>query len=46
VGQSDISDTLIAQQQNIQVRKDYLDAVSNYQQAYTDLEQSIGEPIE
>lgn len=46
VGQSDISDTLIAQQQNIQVRKDYLDAVSSYQQAYTDLEQSIGEPIE
>lgn len=46
VGQSDISDTLIAQQQNIQVRRDYLDAVSNYQLAYTDLEQSIGEPIE
>ena len=46
VGQSDINATLLAQQANFQVRSDYLDAVSNYQAAMTDLEQSIGEPIE
>ncbi|MBS1991309.1 MAG: TolC family protein [Cyanobacteria bacterium SZAS LIN-3] len=46
VGQSDINATLLAQQANFQVRSDYLNAVSNYQSAMTDLEQSIGEPIE
>ncbi len=46
VGQSDINATLLAQQANFQVRSDYLDAVSNYQSAFTDLEQSIGEPID
>ncbi|MDR3617388.1 MAG: TolC family protein [Candidatus Obscuribacterales bacterium] len=46
VGQSDITATLAAQQANVQVRQNYLDAVSNYQQALTDLEQSIGEPID
>ncbi len=46
VGQSDITSTLQAQQANIQIRSQYLDAVNLYQQAYTDLEQAIGEPIE
>jgi len=46
VGQSDITSTLLAQQANIQIRSQYLDAVSLYEQAYTDLEQSIGIPIE
>jgi cobalt-zinc-cadmium efflux system outer membrane protein len=46
VGQSDITATLAAQQANFQVRQAYLDAVSSYQQAFTDLEQSIGEPID
>lgn len=45
-GQSDINATLLAQQANFQVRSDYLDAVSNYQTAITDLEQSMGEPVE
>ena len=46
VGQSDITATLAAQQANFQVRQAYLDAVSSYQQAFTDLEQSIGEPVD
>jgi len=46
VGQSDITSTLQAQQANVQIRSQYLDAVTSYQQAYTDLEQSIGIPIE
>ena len=46
VGQSDITATLAAQQANVQVRQNYLDAVTNYQQSLTDLEQSIGEPID
>jgi cobalt-zinc-cadmium efflux system outer membrane protein len=46
VGQSDITATLAAQQANFQVRQAYLDAVSAYQGAFTDLEQSIGEPVD
>jgi cobalt-zinc-cadmium efflux system outer membrane protein len=46
VGQSDITATLAAQQANFQVRQAYLDAVSSYQGAFTDLEQAIGEPID
>ena len=42
VGQSDITSTLLTQQANIQIRNQYLDAVNAYQQAFTDLEQSIG----
>lgn len=42
VGQSDITSTLLVQQANIQIRNQYLDAVNAYQQAFTDLEQSIG----
>ncbi len=46
VGQSDITSTLQAQQANVQVRSQYLDAITSYQQAYTDLEQSIGIPLD
>lgn len=46
VGQSDITSTLAAQQYNIQVRSQYLDAVQAYQQAYADLEQALGKPLQ
>lgn len=46
VGQSDITSTLQAQQAKIQIRNLYLDSVLQYQLAYTDLEQSVGEPLE
>lgn len=46
VGQSDITSTLAAQQGNVQVRGQYLDAVQAYQQAYADLEQALGKPLQ
>jgi len=46
VGQSDITATLQVQQQNVAVRSQYLDAVRAYQDAYTDLEQSCGRPVD
>lgn len=46
VGQSDITATLQFQQANVQIRKQYLEAVSDYQEAYTLLEQSVGEPLQ
>lgn len=46
VGQSDITSTLQAQQANIQVREAYLDSVNRYQDAYTALEQAVGEPLD
>jgi outer membrane protein TolC len=46
VGQSDITSTLAAQQANVQIRSQYLDAVRDYQQAFTDLEQAVGEPLQ
>ena len=33
---------LLAQQENLDVQNEYLDAVYAYEMAYTDLEQSIG----
>ena len=42
VGQSDINATLLAQQATIQIKTDYLTTLATYQQAYTDLEQSMG----
>ncbi len=42
IGQSDISSVLIAQQSNVEVRTEYLDAVNQYELAFTDLEQAIG----
>ncbi len=46
VGAADITATLQAQQANIQIRNQYLESVMQYQQAYTDLEQAVGEPLE
>jgi cobalt-zinc-cadmium efflux system outer membrane protein len=45
VGQSDITSTLAAQQANVQVKQNYLDAVNSYQQAFTELEQAVGLPL-
>ncbi|MBX9687553.1 MAG: TolC family protein [Candidatus Obscuribacterales bacterium] len=46
VGASDINATLLAQQSTIQIKTEYLDALSAYQQAFTDLEQSIGTTLQ
>lgn len=46
VGQSDITSTLAAQQANVTTQSQYLDAVNKYQQAYIELEQSIGMPLQ
>ena len=45
VGQADITSTLAAQQANVQIKTAYLEAVRNYQQALTELEQAIGHPL-
>jgi cobalt-zinc-cadmium efflux system outer membrane protein len=45
-GQSDITATLQAQQDNVAVRSAYLDAVTNYQAAFVNLEQACGIPLE
>ena len=45
VGQSDIASTLAAQQANVQLKAAYLEAVRNFQQSLTDLEQAIGHPL-
>jgi cobalt-zinc-cadmium efflux system outer membrane protein len=42
IGQTDMSSVLVAQQANLEVRYEYLDAVYAYEIAYTDLEQAIG----
>src|SRR5262249_54348237 len=42
VGQSDITATLQALQENVQTRSSYLQAVSAYASAYTDLEVAVG----
>jgi len=46
VGQSNITSTLQAQQNNVQIRSQYLDAVLNYTQAFTALEQACGKPLQ
>jgi cobalt-zinc-cadmium efflux system outer membrane protein len=46
VGQSDITSTLQAQQANVQIREQYLDAVTLYSGAFTDLEQACGKPLQ
>jgi outer membrane protein, heavy metal efflux system len=46
VGHTDITTTLSAQQENVQIRSSYLDAVSSYQAAFNDLEQASGLPLE
>ncbi|MBU6455444.1 MAG: TolC family protein [Cyanobacteria bacterium REEB67] len=45
-GRSDITAALVAAQLNIQTQTQYLTAVSEYQQALTDLEQAVGKPLE
>lgn len=45
VGQSDITSTIQAQQQNVQIRTQYLNAITMYQQAFTALEQACGTPL-
>ncbi|MBZ0185282.1 MAG: TolC family protein [Candidatus Obscuribacterales bacterium] len=45
VGQADITSTLQAQQNNVQIRSNYLDAIALYQKAFTELEMSCGEPL-
>lgn len=42
IGQSDMASVLVAQQSNLDIRYEYLDAVYAYEIAYTDLEQAIG----
>ncbi|MBX9770355.1 MAG: TolC family protein, partial [Candidatus Obscuribacterales bacterium] len=46
VGQIDINSVLVAQEANVQIRKDYLDAVYSYEIAYTNLEQAIGNTLD
>ena len=46
VGQSDITSTLQAQQANVAIRSQYLDAVMSYSLAFTDLEQACGKPLQ
>lgn len=46
VGQSDITATLAAQQANVQTRSAYLDAVTTYENSFTDLEQACGMPLQ
>jgi cobalt-zinc-cadmium efflux system outer membrane protein len=46
VGQSDITTTLQAQQINVQIRSQYLGAVMEYTQAFADLEQACGRPLQ
>jgi outer membrane protein, heavy metal efflux system len=46
VGQSDITSTLQAQQANVQIRSQYLDAVMSYASAFADLEMSSGLPLQ
>ncbi len=45
VGQSDITSTIQAMQNNVQIRLSYLDAITNYTGALTDLERSCGLPL-
>lgn len=45
-GRSDITAALVSAQLNIQTQTQYLGAISEYQQALTDLEQAIGKPLE
>ncbi len=45
VGQSDITSTLQAQQNNVQIRVLYLEAITLYQKAFTELEMACGTPL-
>jgi len=45
-GQSDITAALNAQQANVSVQNDYLNAVNDYSTAFTNLEFAIGKPLQ
>ena len=45
VGQADITSTIQAQQYNVEIRSLYLQAISLYQQAFTELEMACGMPL-
>lgn len=45
-GRTDITAVLQAIQENILTENQYLSALSEYQQAFTDLEQAVGLPLE
>lgn len=45
-GRSDITAALVGAQLNLQTQNQYLTAVSDYQQALTDLEQAVGTPLD
>lgn len=45
VGQSDITSTIQAQQNNVQIRTQYLEAIQLYQEAFTALERACGMPL-
>ena len=45
VGHTDIISAVLAQQENVRTRRAYYDAVRDYQQAITELEQAVGTPI-
>ena len=46
VGQSNLNDVMLAQQATIAVKTEFLDAVAAYQQAFKDLEQAMGTPLQ
>jgi outer membrane protein, heavy metal efflux system len=45
VGQADIISAVLAQQENVRVKRSYYEAVRDYQQSITELEQAVGTPI-
>jgi len=46
IGQTDINSALVAQQENILVRTQYLDSLLAYELAMNDLEQAVGIPLQ
>ena len=46
VGQSDIASALLALQANVITRSQYIEAVTDYAQAVTNLEKAVGEPLQ
>ncbi len=46
IGQTDINSAIVAQQENVLVQTQYLDAVLAYELAVNDLEQAIGIPLQ
>ncbi|MCA9801006.1 MAG: TolC family protein [Cyanobacteria bacterium HKST-UBA02] len=46
VGEIDLTSVLVTQESNVQVRNRYLDAIYDYEVAFTNLEQAIGTTLE